>query len=296
VARNPAHEFLNYFEAWEGIEIRTLIETYTLYLLSRSDAYALPVDLEKVFRHYGLNIHKIKLIGQRGAVTPDLQILVNSSDSRQVQKYSLAHELIEIFVAALVDYDPQWLTEKHIKDLLDRKEHWCELAAADIVMPMELFKPLVLEAGFSINSAKVIAQVCEVSLFATLRRIIETGIRQAALVIWRYGHKPSEFVPSAIGQMNLWNEATYMDPPKKLRVEQVYKSPSLDQHIRKHKSIEMETAIGRAFSAATNNIFSGYDYIEIISKAGRYWTEAISVNYGNEPRVMSLIYFDRPLE
>jgi hypothetical protein len=279
---NPAALFLDNFHPGSGIDLQTLIESYVQFMLMSAETYVFPVDLEKVFRRHELSVHIVPL-DQRGAVTEDLRILINSSDKAQIQKYSQGHELMEILVKAIIVCDPEWLTEEQLKRFLDEKERWCEIGAAEFVMPIRLFFPLVREFGLSLRSAQSLAQIGGVSLVATIRQMLKTNLRKCALVTWYYGYKPTENMT-----LPLWEEYA---PKKKLRVEWACTAAEVD-YIFKHKSVELNTAIGKALKAPTGSFFQSYDYLEITSKPGAYLTQAIPVRYTTEDKVLSLIFFD----
>lgn len=287
MAINPAELFLDNFRPRESITLQEFIENYVQYVLVSADAYTFPVDLEKVFRRYDLSLRKVPLVGQRGAVTEDLRIFVNSSDPSEVRKYSQGHELMEILITAIKDHDAYWLDETQIVDLFDNKEDWCEKGAAEFVMPMVLFYPLVQEYGISLESAFALSQKGRVSLIATIRQMIKTDLRVCALVFWHFAHKPSDDIPSSRAQLTFWN----MDPPKKLRVRNAHCSEEIG-YVRQHKSIEFDTNIGKALSSPSGLVFRGYDYLEITSKHGSYWVEAMPTKYTGEDGVLSLIFFD----
>jgi hypothetical protein len=52
------------------------------------------------------------------------------------------------------------------------------------------------------------------------------------LIVWRRKHKPTEFVPSIVGQMTFLGSPEAMDPPKKMRVERVFVSPTFRDSFR----------------------------------------------------------------
>lgn len=287
--QNPAIQFLKQLQTSAG---KSLVEAYAQHLLVGAGAYSFPVDLQRVIDHYEISVKTAPLPGQRGLITEDLEILYNSSDPRRVQLYSQAHELIELFFRALEEYDPPWLGDDEIRELIDRSEFFCECGAAELLMPMEFFLPLVKGTGLSLQTAQAIARDSGLSLTAVVRRMLETGLRECLFVIWKYDHKPSEFVASQVGQLPLWGPPTAMDPPKRLRVDYFYRSPTVDGYIKKDKSVESSTSVGQVVEAPSGTLVRGYDYLEIGPQPGFYLTESISVAFDGRPRAMSLIYFD----
>ncbi|MBZ0299979.1 MAG: hypothetical protein K8J31_09575 [Anaerolineae bacterium] len=287
--KNPAYQFLESYNPEAVVDLNEFVNAYAHHLLLESNTYKFPIVLDKVFDRYDLSVYELPLPGQRGAVTEDFQILVNSSDRSQVRLYSKAHELVEMLIAAVLAIDPPWLTENQVQELIDKKENWCEIGAAEILMPMQFFSLFIADAPFSLQTAKSVAQGSGLSLIAVIRRMLETGTRSSALVIWRYAHKSKELALSNAGQMTLGRE---FEPRKKLRVYRVYKSPTLKGHIKKHKSVEMDTTIGIAFQTEGTTLVRGYDYLEIYDDSGFYYTESMPVRYTDEPMVWSLIFFD----
>lgn len=290
---NPALHFLNNFRPPSDWSLRDLIEAFAQHLLTEADTYEFPVDFSKIIERYELTIQGVQLPQQRGLVTPGLQIIYNSSDKPSVQLYSIAHELMELLFLALVECDPEWLEDAQLEDLFKQKEQLCEQGAAELLMPMKLFRPTLQQLGVSMQTAMTIAQDSKLSLIAVLRRIVDSGLRLCILVIWDYRHSPNEHVPSAIGQLNFLGNLTSMDPPEKLRVDRVFKPPTRSVgFIKQHKSVEMDTAIARAFQSPPGTITKGYDYLEIGPEPGVYRTESVPAAYDGHERVISLIFLD----
>lgn len=290
---NPAELFLAQYNPKSSISLPQLLKDYANHLLLDAGTDSFPVQFESICSRYQLKIHKIPLLQQRGAVTPDLEILINSYDSQQVQIYSQAHELVEILVDFIKRHDLECLTDEQIRDLLNNKEHWCEVGAADILMPMTHFYSYIKDFGYTLRTAKALAQSTNLSLLAITRRMLDTNLREAAVVVWCWGHKPSESVPSETGQLNFLGDKTAMDPPKKLRVERIYRSQIFRRHIRQYKSVGTDTVIGKAFNKAKGTIYQGFNYLEITSNHGNFWVEAMPIYYADQSRVLSLIFFDQ---
>src|SRR5260370_20602118 len=80
-----------------------LIQQYARFLLHTSGAYQLPVPLERVHGYFGFSVQNQTSLEQHGLTTEDLRIFLNAEDRPTVQKFTLAHELIEIFFFALKD-------------------------------------------------------------------------------------------------------------------------------------------------------------------------------------------------
>lgn len=290
-SRNPALPFLR---SARSTSAEQLIRDYALYLLKAADAYQLPVKLEKVQRHFQLKPPVVaSLDHQRGFISENLQIYLNADDRGTVRKFSHAHEFIEaLFLALACDEAEQWVADDVYVALQDRKEYWCERGAAEIVMPRDLFRHLIPQP-VRLAWAMELATLCELSLTATLWRIIETGPADAVLVIWRFGHAPRESVPSASGQLNLFGEAEAMDPPKKPRVVRAISPNGSTGLIPKDKSAPGKSSIAAAFHE--NGIVCGYDDLDLVGLSGRYFCESFSFRAGGEQHVMTLVHLRDPL-
>lgn len=287
---NPGIAFLRTHRAETAEE---LVVTYAQYLLRKSQAYRIPVSLKHIIKHFGLQRHSAPLPGSRGLTTPKLDIFVNIDDDDTVQRFSLAHELMELLFIALKDEGCSWMSEVMFEKLWRVKERLCELGAAELLMPMDLFKPLVQQEGVSMGTAEKLANLCKVSLTATLRRVVDTDLAKCAVIRWRFTHSKTQFVPSKIGQLPLFGDADSMDPPKKLRVERVYVSPSVratKTFIPPEKSVNDSTLIFRAYDEGVPT--AGYDDLDLARLRGRYYTENRPIKIGGERRVLSLVYLE----
>jgi len=222
-----------------------------------------------------------------------LDIFVNIDDDDTVQRFSLAHELIELLLIALKDEGRSWMSEVMFEELWRVKERLCELGAAELLMPMDLFKPLVQQEGVSMATAKKLANLCGASLTATLRRMVDTDLARCAVIRWRLTHSKSQFVPSKVGQLTLFGDATSMDPPKKLRVERVYRSPCVratKTFIPPEKSVDDSTLIFRAYEEGVPT--AGYEDLDLATLRGRFYSENRPVKIDGERRVLSLLHLE----
>jgi len=290
---NPGIAFLR-SSSIENVE--ELIVAYAQYLLHESDAYRIPVWLGRIIKRFRLKSYKERLPGSRGLTTPDLDIFVNVDDTNTVQRFSVAHELMELLFIALKDEGCSWMSEVMFAKLWSAKERLCELGAAELLMPMDLFKPLVEREGVSMGTAEELANLCRVSLTAALRRMLDTDLARCAVIRWRLTHSKRQFVPSKVGQLPLFGDATSMDPLKKLRVERVYTSSSVrasKTYIPREKSVDDSTLIFRAYDEGVQT--AGYDDLDLATLRGRYYTENRPVKIDGERRVLSLVHFEMPM-
>ena len=135
---NPAVDFLK--RPYTGSP-EQLIQLYARFLLHTSGAYQLPVPLERVHGYFGFSVQEQTPLEQHGLTTEDLRIFLNADDRPTVQKFTLAHELIEIFFFALKDgAADEWMSDEMFTTLCDNKERFCDRGAAELVMPLPHFQ------------------------------------------------------------------------------------------------------------------------------------------------------------
>lgn len=284
--KNPAIGFLRTTRLQSADE---LVEGYANFLLNEARAFSLPVQLDRVKEHTKLTVHRKRLArDQRGFTTPDLSIYLNVLDGPTVQKFTLAHELMEVFFFALKDgCADHWMDEGLFTSLCDEKERYCDKGAAHLVMPLPLFRELIPESKLSFHLVQEIASFCEVSLTAVLWRIVEYQLSPILVIFWAYKHKPSEVVPSHIGQGNLFGAPEDMDPPKKMRVERVFSPPGFP-FIPPDKSMPVDSSVQVAY--ITGKETTGYERLDLVAIRGRYCIESRAFDVSGERKVMSLIH------
>ena len=288
---NPDNPAIRYLASTVGgSSAEKFVTQYADYLLGTISCESLPVNLDTMVKHLNIKVHKVPLAGQRALSTSNLNILVEQDDRETVHRYSIAHEMIEFLFHALNEIRPN-LDQELLNDLLNRKESLCELGAANLLMPMKLFRNLVQRMGFSINTGKYLASFSRVSLTASLRRMLDTRIRKAVLIYFRFGNSSGEFIPSTVGQTNLFGPPQLMDPPKKLRVLRTFTSSYGEAgFVPNEKSIENNTSIFRCYE--TGRSISGHDDIDLVSVKGNFFVESIPVSFNGERRVLSLLYLE----
>jgi len=286
--KNPAIGYLASAEV--GSSAEDFVLQYADYVLSAIGCCSLPVDLEGLANCFEIKVRKVSLAGQRAVSTADLDIFVEQDDRETVQRYSTAHEVIEFLFHALSQVRPQ-INRELLADLRDHKETLCEIGAAELLMPMRLFKPIVESMGFKLNTGRYLASLCRVSLTAALRRLLDTHVRKAVIVFFRFGHSSAQYVPSDVGQGNLFGPPNLMDPPKKLRVLRTF-TPKYGEtgFIPFEKSVGNNTSIFECYRIQSYT--SGFDDLDLISVKGKFFVESIPISLDGEHIVLSLLYLE----
>lgn len=263
---------------------------YAHYLLREAGAYRLPIKLAAISRYFNFPVHYRQLPQEdRGCITDDLRIYLNAADRSAVQQFTLAHEFMEVLFFALKEGAADaWMSDSLFEALQEHKEVLCDAGAAELLMPLPLFKEFVSQSPLSLQWAQEISAYCRLSLTAILRRIVKTGLSPLALVMWRYKHSPKEFVPSMVGQGNLFGPMEEMDPPKKMRVERWFISPGLQCYIPRDKSVPLTSSIYRAFVEGVAT--ADFEELDLVGIRGFYFVESLPYTVTGERQVMSLIH------
>lgn len=252
-----------------------------------------PVNLELAASFRGINkIVKVKA-PYAAALIPMPQgngfiIQVNAEHSRGRQNFSICHELGHTF---LPDYtsSPVFRQDETTGEygIEQEEEYLCDVAAAEILMPMKSFKPLAQKKGASIETIVYLANLFKSSLEATAIRLVQTEIWRLAAVIWEKGLKPSQELlkdqPSLPG--------FEFKPEEKLRVKFAVTS-KINFFIPKYKSIDARSSIYRCYIEGGKT--AGFESWEIGGKEYSFRAESIAINYINEGRrerkVLSLLF------
>jgi hypothetical protein len=248
-----------------------------------------PIDLAGVFRRFGFpSRRRVSLLkGQAGFVWDADQgiIFINSDDPGTRQRFSEAHELMELLLLA----QPKARTwdDPRLKLSMD-KEELCESGAAELLMPLSTFQPLVHRWGISLEAGKDLARLYKVSLSAALKRAVYYGPGLHALVLWRLALKPAdELALPDPRQLTLFADYTPEPPPKKLRVRWGCSTQGAS-FIPRHKSIENDNLIYRCYKEGATT--SGQEHIDLGTVAGRCFCESMAVTVDTERHVLSVIH------
>jgi hypothetical protein len=249
-----------------------------------------PVDLASIFRRFGIPIPKrIPLSGQSGLLlNPDRGIIFISSDDPSTrQRFSEAHELMEILFAAQSSA-PSWSSRGRSLFSDKAKEKLCEEGAAELLMPLSTFIPYVYQWGVSLETGQRLAELYEVSLTAALLRTVQFGRGQHALVLWRLARKPSEekALPSP-DQLSFFEDYLPQPPPQKLRVRwgcSTHGGP----FIPPHKSVELDTSIYQTYELGSAT--QGVDWIDLGTFYGYCLCESMAITLDKERYVLSVIH------
>ena len=287
VATPPGRLFVERYGVVESIQG---VMRYVAFLRNESNlGTARPIDLGKIYRRFDLPEPELGPLDQQALLLdPEAGlILLKEDDPRVRQRFSEAHELIEMLISALPT-GQGWKARQHGIFKPKAKEDICNAAAAELLMPRNAFMPLLHHAGASFETARQLARKFWVSTTASLKRVAELANGCHAVVLWQIANKPSEIkhrVPAS--------QASFLDvpandlPPKQLRVGWAFKRP-LEPIIPTHKSVPEDSAIYRAWQGVT--FTSGTDRLDLGPIRGIIRSENYAFAVPEDTLVLSLLH------
>ena len=249
-----------------------------------------PINLTAIYERFGLPLpRRVSLPGQQGLLLdPEAGlILIEESDHAMRQRFTEAHELMELLFA-VVPTKPSSSARDVGKFRYHTKERLCNAGAAALLMPANTFLPRVKHLGVSFETARVLANEYEVSLSAALIRMATIGPGIHAVVLWRMKNKPSEVksqVPEQ--QMALLEVAPVKIASPKLRVEWSF-TGSLSHFIPQDKSVPETSFIYSTWH--TRSFSAGNDRLDLGSMRGITYSENLPFEAEAEWQVLSLLH------
>lgn len=249
-----------------------------------------PINLAAIFDKFGIPTPKrATLPGQQGLlVNSDLGIIfIEERDRETRQRFSEAHELVELLFAAMPTRN-----NAYSRDVGNfkyaTKERLCNEGAAELLMPAASYLPRVDRLGISFETGRSLAFEYEVSLSAALVQMAKIGPGRHAVVLWMMKNKPTEIrnrVPD--NQLALMDIPLERVAPQKLRVEWSFAGPGVP-YIPTDKSVPEDSSI---FSAWRDRCFTdGTDQLELGSVRGTFYSENLPFEVDGDWRVLSLLH------
>lgn len=265
-----------------------LYQGFASFLLDSVGVNQFPVHLDQILEKQGITRQNGSLLGQRGMLLGNAMI-INGDDPISVQRFTVAHELMETLTVALRAQLFARFSRTDKMRFEKDKENWCEQGAAWLLMPDQLFRPLVKARGISMESGRQIARICQASMTAVLRRMLETDLSPCFFALLHQNNKKHQVVPSKTGQMPLWGEVEEWDPQAELRVWRWWASPHVNIRLIYNESFPRESLAGWVYACGQNgNIHIQREVLDLEQIKGPHEIEATAVTINGERCVMVL--------
>jgi hypothetical protein len=286
--QNPGNLFIAQHGAPEDIDD---VFKYVQFLRAESELTETPpINLDRIYEQFGIpKPTRLSLPDQQGLLlNPEKGLIViNDTDPLTRQRFSEAHELIELLFSQLATGNA-WAARQHGPFRRPTKERLCNQGAAELLMPEDSFLPRLINLGVSFNSARMLAKEYLVSTTAALVHMARIGPGQHAVVLWQLKHKPTEIQRMSHGQQpSLFGVSTEFEPSKKLRVSWAMSKPGTT-FIPKHKSAPEESSIFEAWTSGSDT--KGEDLLELGHDRGSWLCENHPFEADGERMVISLIH------
>ncbi|MCP4423539.1 MAG: ImmA/IrrE family metallo-endopeptidase, partial [Chloroflexi bacterium] len=187
---HPGREFV---EKYGSVRGREDVLRYAAFLRAESGLGASSAaDLTCIYARFHIPLPKRKpLPNQQGLLLmPSIGLMViNSEDPAARQRFTEAHELMELLFDTLPD-DP---LDRGKKGAFKHaaKERLCNEGAAELLMPGNMFAQRGQAEGVSFATARKLAGEFDVSPTAALVQLARVGEGRCAVALWRMKHKPS---------------------------------------------------------------------------------------------------------
>ena len=253
-----------------------------------------PVDIDQLFKHFDIPQPKFTpLPNQQGLLLDAKQgiILINSKDPERRQKFTEAHELVELLFSELSqgkDLGGGWFLSRPGGFKESTKEYLCNWAAANLLMQPSHVQELIRQYDINFKCARILSEECEVSLSAALVQLARISPRCHFVVLWRMKNKPTEVRHKPTdGQLTLFDTGGDITTPMKLRVEWAMGGPD-GPYIPENKSTENTSLIYAAWQSG--NFTSGKERMVFDNRTtGWYYSENLPFESDDERFVLSLI-------
>jgi Zn-dependent peptidase ImmA (M78 family) len=254
----------------------------------------LPVDLDQIYKRFNIPHPKFApLPNQQGLLLDPKHgiILINSKDPERRQKFTAAHELVELLFSALPqgkDLGCGWFLNRPGGFKESTKEYLCNWTAANLLIPPTYVLELIQQYDINFESAHILSEECEVSLSAALVQLARISPRCHFVVLWRMKNKPTEIRNKpAAEQLALFDKGVDIGPAMKLRVEWSMGGPN-GLYIPENKSTENSSLIYAAWQSG--NFTSGKERMVFDNRtSGWYYSENLPFESDCERYVLSLI-------
>lgn len=178
---------------------------------------SVPVPLEPYLAHIGakVTVDDDLAEGEAGytmTVKGRHSIVVNGKDSERRQRFTICHEIGHVVLELESEHnDPSWSYERRPPN-----EVRCDIFAAELLLPVLLFKPALLKMEIDAQSMTALAEQFNSSLFATGSRMVAFSPEPCAFVVSQGGRVKYAFRSPALRDAKLWVPSGIVVPDRSL--------------------------------------------------------------------------------
>ncbi len=215
-----------------------------------------PFSPEELARLQGIKIVKADL-GKTSALLLRFHdgyvIKVNQNHPPVRQNFSCAHEIGHALLSELQLYlteDIEYRTFNPQVQMIDRakaREHLCDVAAAELLMPESVFGKYLSGFGVSINSIERLASIFRVSLQSSAIRIAEVSPEPCLALLWKpWPRSKPKGLRLAVPRRNSRGKTNYIPVHTFAKSDSIlYKAYQHDSPVKSSKDFKIDNTVKR---------------------------------------------------
>jgi Zn-dependent peptidase ImmA (M78 family) len=302
------HRFIQQYEP--GLpetpgELAQCIKDFVMYVIvsSGQDIETPPFDFAEVFEALGVEacFADLEALGIGGMNLAQRGIVAcNDTDIQTRQRFTMAHEVMEILVDALRGNEYGSALRPYLGRDPEKKEQLCNWGAGLLLVPTPVLRTLVDEHGISLQTAEIISQTCSVSRLTSLFRLTQAYPYRLGMAVWHMARGWSDDRRRARErQIPVGGEisgAEYRhEPGQKLRAKwSTFGKPLRHKEIRARESAPEGSVMHEAW---TNDEYrSGRNTVRFSRLDGTFCIEAVPYLANGERHVVSVFHWPESLE
>jgi len=182
---------------------------------------AIPVPLDTYVETVEAKLNQADLpsgqSGYSGVINGKLNIWVNSNERLERQRFTVCHEVAHIHLGLSTNHDGKSDSGRYTKR--PQNEVFCDVFAAEVLLPSDFFKPLVDEAEMSFSSLDQLAGQFVASLTATGSRFAFLNQVLCAFVLAEHGFVRFASRSLPLRELNAWVQNGFKVPPSSLAAQ-----------------------------------------------------------------------------
>lgn len=257
-------------------------------LLEEAGQKSIPINLPLVASFRGIiGIKSESILGTAMLVPTEhgLQILVNSSDPKSRQNFSIAHEICHTFFPGNINEGEDHFIGQFLIRL--EEEYLCDIGASELLIPPAVISAKINEHGCCLEGILSLANEAECSIEAMSISWVQTSEWPCAIVFFEEKLKPSQFKNR---NQIVFPGMEDMQPRPELRITHAYVSKCFPFFLPKDKSVHREGIISRCLEELRS---AGLDTLDLKGGKISIYAESIFAPYRKDgemtKRVVSLI-------
>ncbi|GEM_PF-2402576 len=211
--------------------------------------------------------------------TPTIRYRRDRSDGRT--NFSISHETAHtLFPGYHNTIHYRKPKKRNLFDPGDQLEYLCDIAATELLMPMDYFLPDLKDRGFGASQVSDLCERYGASVEAVCRRMAQSNWKKCALVLFEHQLKPVEKNARRRDehQLSLLPGKVDYESKKKMRVTYCVPSDDFKKEgwfVPKHKSVRETSCIHQA--ALKDQLMEAEEDLELGGGTGRFYIEALPV-------------------